>query len=202
MKVENELSIPDREAGYLALVQRISDITKEGRSKVAMAVNKQLVETHWTKKNYSEKTLEAQLIKHLEEFLLELGRGFAFMGRQYRMTIDNRDYFADLVFYHVVLKRYVIIELKIGAVRHEDIGQMNLYLGYFAIDKTNEGDNPPIGIVLGADKDDVMVQYATYDMDSNLFVAKYQLYLPNVAELRSLLFEQLEKNSKEVASDE
>jgi predicted nuclease of restriction endonuclease-like (RecB) superfamily len=153
-------------------------------------------------KNYSEKTLEAELIKHLEEFLLELGRGFAFIGRQYRMTIDNHDYFADLVFYHVVLKRYVIIELKIGTVRHEDIGQMNLYLGYFAIDKTNEDDNPPIGIVLGADKDDVMVQYATYGMDSNLFVAKYQLHLPDVDELRNVLLNQLEKNKKEVGVDE
>ncbi|MDR3189032.1 MAG: PDDEXK nuclease domain-containing protein [Prevotellaceae bacterium] len=139
----------------------------------------------------SEKTLEDALIEHLEEFLLELGKGFAFVGRQYRLTIDNNDYYADLVFYHIILKCYVIIDLKSGKVRHEDIGQMNMYLGYFAIDKNNESDNPPIGIILAADKNDIMVEYATYGMDAKLFVSKYQLYLPDIEDLRNLLFNQL-----------
>ena len=142
--------------------------------------------------NYSEGDLEDALISHMEQFLLELGKGFAFIGRQYRLTIDNEDYYADLVFYHIILKCYVIIDLKRGKVRHEDIGQMNMYLGYFAYDKNIEGDNPPIGIILAADKNDVMVQYATYGMDSNLFIAKYQLYLPPVEQLRQLVLADLE----------
>lgn len=143
--------------------------------------------------DYSEGDLEDALIKHMEDFLLELGKGFAFIGRQYRLTIDNDDYYADLVFYHVILKCYVIIDLKRGKVKHEDIGQMNMYLGYFAMDKNTEGDNPPIGIILAADKNDVMVQYATYGMDANLFVAKYQLYLPEINELKSLVQTELDR---------
>lgn len=143
-----------------------------------------------------EKTLENALIEHLEEFLLELGKGFAFVGRQYRLTIDNQDYYADLVFYHVILKCYIIIDLKTGKVRHEDVGQMNMYLGYFAIDKNNEGDNPPVGIILAKDKNDIMVEYATYGMDSKLFVSKYKLYLPNRDELRNLLLQQLEEGEQ------
>lgn len=143
--------------------------------------------------DYSEGTLEDALIKHMEDFLLELGKGFAFVGRQYRLTIDNDDYYADLVFYHVILKCYVIIDLKRGKVKHDDIGQMNMYLGYFAMDKNTDGDNPPIGIILAADKNDVMVQYATYGMDANLFVAKYQLYLPEINELKSLVQAELDR---------
>ena len=146
--------------------------------------------------DYSEDDLEEALIKHMEEFLLELGKGFAFIGRQYRLTIDNEDFYADLVFYHVVLKCYVIIDLKRGKVKHEDIGQMNMYLGYFALDMTTDGDNPPIGIILAADKNDVMVKYATYGMDSNLFVAKYKLYLPEVNELKALVLAEMDKLNK------
>jgi predicted nuclease of restriction endonuclease-like (RecB) superfamily len=135
----------------------------------------------------SESALEDALIKNLEHFLLELGKGFAFVGRQYRLTVNNTNYYVDLVFYHVILKCYVVIDLKIGKVKQEDIGQMNLYLGYFAIDKSNDGDNPPIGIILAKEKDEVMVQYAMYGNNNNLFVSKYRLYLPDLDELRNLL---------------
>jgi predicted nuclease of restriction endonuclease-like (RecB) superfamily len=138
-----------------------------------------------------ESTLEEALINNLENFLLELGKGFAFVGRQYRLTVNNTNYYADLVFYHIILKCYVVIDLKIGKVKQEDIGQMNLYLGYFAIDKNNEGDNPPIGIILAKEKDEIMVQYATYGNNSHLFVSKYKLYLPDMDELRNLLFNQI-----------
>jgi len=141
-----------------------------------------------------EGILEDALMAHLENFLLELGKGFAFIGRQYRLTVNNVNYYADLVFYHVILKCYVVIDLKIGKVQHDDIGQMNLYLGYFAIDKSNEGDNPPIGIILAKEKDEVMVQYAMYGNNNNLFVSKYQLYLPDVEELRNLLYKELTEN--------
>jgi len=140
----------------------------------------------------SESTLEDALIDNLEHFLLELGKGFAFVGRQYRLTVNNTNYYADLVFYHIILKCYVVVDLKIGKVKQEDIGQMNLYLGYFAIDKNNDGDNPPIGIILAKEKDEVMVQYAMYGNNNNLFVSKYQLYMPDLEELRILLSRQID----------
>jgi predicted nuclease of restriction endonuclease-like (RecB) superfamily len=145
----------------------------------------------------SESILEDALIENIEHFLLELGKGFAFVGRQYRLTVNNTNYYTDLVFYHIILKCYVIIDLKIGKVKQEDIGQMNLYLGYFAIDKNNEGDNPPIGIILAKEKDEIMVQYAMYGNNNNLFVSKYQFYLPNLEELRKLLSKHLESERSE-----
>jgi len=144
----------------------------------------------------SESALEDALIENLEHFLLELGKGFAFVGRQYRLTVNNTNYYADLVFYHIILKCYVVIDLKIGKVKQEDIGQMNLYLGYFAIDKNNDGDNPPIGIILAKEKDEIMVQYAMYGNNNNLFVSKYQFYLPDLEELRRLLSKQIEQKKK------
>ena len=135
----------------------------------------------------SESVLEDALIENIARFLLELGKGFAFAGRQYRLTVNNVNYYADLIFYHIILKCYVVIDLKIGKVRQEDIGQMNLYLGYFAIDKNNDGDNPPIGIILAKEKDEIMVQYAMYGNNNNLFVSKHQFYLPDLEALRNIL---------------
>jgi len=140
---------------------------------------------------HSESMIEDALIENLEHFLLELGKGFAFVGRQYRLTVNNTNYYADLVFYHIILKCYVVIDLKIGKVKQENIGQMNLYLGYFAIDKNNQGDNPPIGIILAKEKDEVMVEYAMYGNNNNLFVSKYQLYLPDLEELRKVVFKSV-----------
>ena len=96
----------------------------------------------------SETQLETVLCDHLQPFLLELGKGFTFVGRQYRVTINNSHYKVDLVFYHRILRCFVLIDLKLGDVQHHDIGQMNLYLGYFAAEENGEGDNPPIGIIL------------------------------------------------------
>jgi predicted nuclease of restriction endonuclease-like (RecB) superfamily len=135
----------------------------------------------------SETQLEALLCDHLQQFLLELGKGFTFAGRQYRITIGNTHYRVDLVFYHRILRCFVLIDLKINEVRHHDIGQMNMYLGYFATEEYVAGDNPPIGIILTRDKDELLVEYATYQMNSQLFVQKYQLYLPNREELRHQL---------------
>jgi predicted nuclease of restriction endonuclease-like (RecB) superfamily len=132
----------------------------------------------------SETDLETRLCDHLQPFLLELGKGFTFVGRQYRITLNNTHYRVDLVFYHRILRCFVLIDLKINEVQHDDIGQMNLYLGYFAAEENAEGDNPPIGIILTRHKDELLVEYATYKMNSQLFVQKYQLYLPNREELR------------------
>lgn len=135
----------------------------------------------------SEKTLETRLLDHLQTFLLELGKGFTFVGRQYRITLNNTHYKVDLVFYHRLLRCFVLIDLKVADVRHADIGQMNMYMGYFAEEENAEGDNPPIGIILTREKDDLLVKYATYGMDSQLFVSKYQLYLPDADQLRQTL---------------
>ncbi len=132
----------------------------------------------------SETDLETLLCDHFQPFLLELGKGFTFVGRQYRVTINNTHYRVDLVFYHRILRCFVLIDLKMGEVQHYDIGQMNLYLGYFANEENVEGDNPPIGIILSRDKDELLVKYATYNMNSQLFVQKYQLYLPDPEALR------------------
>ena len=132
----------------------------------------------------SETQLEAVLCDHLQQFLLELGKGFTFVGRQYRITLNNTHYKVDLVFYHRILRCFVLIDLKINEVQHRDIGQMNMYLGYFASEENGEGDNPPIGIILSRNKDELLVEYATYQMNSTLFVQKYQLYLPDRDALR------------------
>ena len=132
----------------------------------------------------SETDLETRLCDHLQPFLLELGKGFTFVGRQYRITLNNTHYRVDLVFYHRILRCFVLIDLKINNVEHYDIGQMNMYLGYFATEENTEGDNPPIGIIFTRNKDELLVEYATYQMNSQLFVQKYQLYLPDREELR------------------
>lgn len=144
----------------------------------------------------SETDLEKRLIDQLQHFLLELGKGFAFIGRQYRITLANRNHYVDLVFYHRILKCFVLIDLKREEAGYEDVGQMNMYLGYFENEENTPGDNPPIGIVLAKEKDNLLVQYAMHNISSQLFVNKYQLYLPNKEELRHLIETQLnmEKN--------
>ena len=133
---------------------------------------------------YLEGELEQRLIQNLEGFLLELGKGFAFVGRQYRINIGSRHFYVDLVFYHRILKCFVLIDLKRGEIEHHDIGQMNLYLNYFKKEESTEGDHEPIGIILGAYKDKVLVEYAMQGMTNQLFVSRYQLYLPNKAQLQ------------------
>ena len=135
----------------------------------------------------AEKELETRLINNMQQFLLELGRGFAFVGRQYGITVNNKRHRIDLVFYHRFLRCFVLVDLKVNEVRHNDIGQMNMYLGYFAKEEYFEGDNPPIGIIRTKDKDELLVEYATYGVTSQLFISKYQYYLPNEAELRTKL---------------
>ncbi|MFM7900761.1 MAG: YhcG family protein [Bacteroidota bacterium] len=128
---------------------------------------------------FSEEELESKLIENLQNFLLELGKGFAYIGRQYRISLGNRHFFVDLVFYHRILKCFVLFELKTGEINHQDIGQMNLYLNYFSKEENIAGDNPPIGIVLGAYKDQILIEYALENVGNQLFVSKYQLYMPD-----------------------
>ncbi len=139
------------------------------------------------KKRYKENELESALKTNMEQFLLELGRGFAFIGRQYQMHIGSRVFKVDMVFYHCILKCYVLIDLKRAEIKHNDIGQMNLYLNYFQTEVCQPDDNPPIGIVLGARKDELLMEYALQGITNQLFAAKYQLYLPKREELQAQL---------------
>ncbi len=127
----------------------------------------------------TEKHLEQKIIDNLQLFLMELGKGFTFAARQYKISLRNKHFYIDLVFYHRILKCFVLIDLKTKPVRHSDIGQMNLYLNYFKTEESVEGDSEPIGIILSADKDEVLVEYATGGISNKIFVSKYQLYLPD-----------------------
>ena len=138
-------------------------------------------------KRYKESDLEDALKTHMEQFLLELGKGFAFVGRQYMMQIGSRQFKVDLVFYHCILKCFVLIDLKRAEIKHGDIGQMNLYLNYFQTEVCQPDDNPPIGIVLGARKDELLMEYALQGITNQLFDARYQLYLPKREELQMQL---------------
>lgn len=142
---------------------------------------------------YTEKQLESKIIDNLQKFLLELGKGFAFVGNQYRISLNNTHFYVDLVFYHRILKCFVIIDLKIGEVKHTDVGQMNMYLNYFKEEESIENDNAPIGIILAASKDEIMVRYATGGLSNNVFVSKYQTYLPE----KDLLQERVRKILKD-----
>ena len=126
-----------------------------------------------------EKGLEKALLDHLQTFLLELGTGFCFEARQKSFLIDNRRYKIDLLFYHRILKCHVVIDLKMDEFSHEDAGQMNFYLNYHIENEMQEGDNPPIGIILCALKNETVVRYATGALDNQIFVSKYMLQLPD-----------------------
>ncbi|MEN9523487.1 MAG: hypothetical protein RL065_1864 [Bacteroidota bacterium] len=144
----------------------------------------------------TEKQLEQKLIDNLQSFLLELGKGFAFVARQHKISIRNKHFYVDLVFYHRILKCFVLIDLKTRRVRHNDIGQMNLYLNYFNKEQNVEDDNAPIGIILSAEKDEVLVEYATGSISNKIFVSEYQLYLPDKATLQKQLQPFVAQKSK------
>ncbi|HEX8357005.1 MAG TPA: PDDEXK nuclease domain-containing protein [Segetibacter sp.] len=127
----------------------------------------------------TEKHLEQRIIDNLQAFLLELGKGFTFVGRQYKISLRNNHFYIDLVFYHRILRCFVLIDLKTKTVQHNDIGQMNLYLNYFKAEENVTGENEPIGIILSANKDEVLVEYAMGGISNKIFVSKYQLYLPD-----------------------
>jgi predicted nuclease of restriction endonuclease-like (RecB) superfamily len=142
--------------------------------------------------HFYEGDLEEKLIDNLQQFLMELGKGFAFIGRQYRMSIGGRHFRLDLLFYHRILKCFVLVDLKRGEIDHADVGQMNLYINYFKKEEAAEDDNEPVGILLGAYKDHILVEYATSSITNKVLLAKYQLYLPEKAQLENALNKLLE----------
>lgn len=143
---------------------------------------------------YLENELEEKIISNLQQFIMEMGKGFAFIGRQYRMSIGGKHFHLDLLFYHRILKCFVLVDLKRGEIDHQDIGQMNLYLNYFKKEEASEGDNEPIGIILGAHKNHILVEYATDSITNKVLLSKYQLYLPDKKTLQNQLDKLLEDN--------
>lgn len=134
-----------------------------------------------------ETDIEQSLIDHLEHFLLELGRGFCFVARQKRMRYDDDDFFVDLVFYHSILKCHVLIDLKLGKLTHEDVGQMDSYIRMFDALYKNEDDNPTLGIILCSQKSEAIVKYSVLNEGKQIFASRYKLYLPTEEEFKRML---------------
>ena len=146
---------------------------------------------------YSETELESRLLNHLQEFLLELGKGFAFIGRQVRFTFDERHFRVDLVFYNRLLQCFVLFDLKLGDLTHQDLGQMQMYVNYYdRYEKTTE-ENPTVGILLCQEKSDALVEL-TLPENVNIYASKYELYLPD----KKLLQEKLKQWTQEENSSE
>jgi predicted nuclease of restriction endonuclease-like (RecB) superfamily len=143
-----------------------------------------------------EKDLESRLIRHIEDFLLELGRGFMFVGSQQRVTLGNSHYYVDMVFYNKILKAYVLIDLKMGDLRIEHAGQMNAYLNYYRNEVNDENDNPPVGIILCRTNDGVVAEYALGGLSNQVFASSYVYYIPDkeqlVEEVNALLAREID----------
>ena len=133
--------------------------------------------------DFAEGELEAALVRQLEKFLLELGRGFMFVGTQQRVTVNNTHYYVDMVFYNKILRAYVLIELKTTKLTPEAAGQINMYLNYYAAEANDPDDNPPIGIILCTEKDSITAEYALGGLSNNIFASRYVLYMPNKEQL-------------------
>jgi predicted nuclease of restriction endonuclease-like (RecB) superfamily len=136
---------------------------------------------------YSETDIEQAIINNLQNFLIEMGRGFCFEARQKRISFNNRHYRIDLIFYHRILKCHVLIDLKIGEFDHADAGQMNMYLNYYRENEMAEYDNPPVGILLCTTKDDALVHYATGNLPQEVFVSNYMLQMPDTEKLKQII---------------
>jgi predicted nuclease of restriction endonuclease-like (RecB) superfamily len=147
-----------------------------------------------------EKDLEKALIIQIEKFLLELGRGFMFVGSQQRITLGNTHYFIDLVFYNKILKAYVLIDLKMTSLMPEHFGQMNMYVNYYHTEVNDEGDNPPIGILLCTNKDMIVAEYALGGLSTNIFASTYVKYIPNKEQLIQQVEYVLNKNKESFRS--
>ncbi len=142
--------------------------------------------------SFSEKELESSIIAHLKDFLMEMGRGFAFMARQQHIRTASDDYYIDLVFYNVILKCYVLIDLKTGKITHQDVGQMDMYVRMYDELRRTEGDNPTIGIVLCSETDEDIARYSILKGNEQIFATKYKLYLPTPEQLRTEIERQKE----------
>ncbi len=147
-----------------------------------------------------ESDLERALVQQIEKFLLELGRGFMFVGTQQRVTVNNTHYYVDMVFYNKILRAYVLIELKTSKLTPEAAGQINMYLNYYAAEVNDPDDNPPIGIILCTEKDSITAEYALGGLSNNIFASRYVLYMPNkeqlIAQVEAVLKKWKEKDTE------
>ena len=148
-------------------------------------------------KPFLESDLERALVQQIEKFLLELGRGFMFVGTQQRVTLNNTHYYVDMVFYNKILRAYVLIELKTTKLTPEAAGQINMYLNYYASEVNDLDDNPPIGIILCTEKDSITAEYALGGLPNNIFASRYVLYMPNKEQLIRQVEHVLKKWHKE-----
>ena len=146
--------------------------------------------------SYSETEMESRIINHLQQFLLELGTGFAFMGRQKRFTFDEEHFMVDLVFYNRLLRCFVLFDLKIGELKHQDIGQMQMYVHYYDRMVKLADENPTIGIILCKDKNNAVVKMTLPEDNSQIFASKYETVLPSKEALQQLLQEQITDESR------
>lgn len=144
---------------------------------------------------WQESQLEQALLSQLQDFLLELGSGFAFVGRQVRLTLDGDHFYPDMVFYHVKLKCYVVIDLKLNKLGHADLGQMQLYVNYYDQEVATSDDNPTIGLILCSEKNDAVVRYVLGEHNQQIFASRYQLHLPTEEQLQQELRRELDKLS-------
>ncbi|MDA8692664.1 DUF1016 domain-containing protein [Saprospiraceae bacterium] len=149
-----------------------------------------------TEETYYEKDLETAILTQLQDFLLELGNGFSFVARQKRLHIEGDEYFVDLVFYNRLLQCFVIIEIKTHKLSHQDLGQLQMYVNYYDRIEKTENENPTIGILLYADKNDAMVKITLPEKNQTIVASKYQLYLPSEQELLEELKREIKKIDK------
>ncbi len=189
------LALSRDKAGVLALAQKGHEITQP-----ADLVKDPLV-LEFTGLRQDERLhetdLEQALLAKLQQFLLELGKGFAFMGRQQRITLDGRHFFIDLVFYNRITRSFVLLDLKVGALTHQDLGQMQMYVNFYQRELTAPDENPPIGIVLCTDKSEAVVRYTLPEGNTQIFASRYKLHLPTEEELAAEL--QRERQEIELA---
>lgn len=168
------------------VIERVSDVVKDPYILEFLGLEE--------KPGYSESELESRIIDQLQEFLMEMGKGFTFVGRQVRFTFDEEHFKVDLVLYNRLLRCFVIVDLKIGKLKHQDLGQMQMYVNYYDRYEKSEDENPTIGILLCNEKSESMVEL-TLPKDSNIYASKYELYLPDKKLLQDKLIEWLEEEN-------
>lgn len=187
-----------------AVETEMKELTSEYQAKLEFIKNPVIAEFLGMKEDtsYLESDLEQCIIDNLQKFLMELGKGYAFVARQQHIHTEKEDYYIDLVFYNYILKCFVLIDLKTNKITHQDIGQMDMYIRMYDDLKRGEGDNPTLGIVLCADTDEDIAKYSILHGNEQLFASKYKLYLPTEEELRAEIeaqkeFYYLQKNDEE-----
>jgi predicted nuclease of restriction endonuclease-like (RecB) superfamily len=200
------LALSRDKAGVIALAQKGHEIARPSE----LVKDPMVLEFTGLRQDerFRESDLEQALIAKLQLFLLELGKGFAFMGRQQRITLDGEHFFIDLVFYNRLTRSFVLLDLKVGKLTHQDLGQMQMYVNYYQRELATPDENPPIGIVLCTDKSEAVVRYALPEGNTQIFASRYKLHLPTEEELAAELqrerrqIEQVERLSRDGTKDD